>query len=197
MRKKSHIALASFLAKECENSYINNNRLMFRIGSILPDIKPSFLYKRHEYNTTVEDLEAYTQKMLSNPNLSSRKKALMLGQISHYVADYFTYPHNDFFLGNLKEHCEYEETLKRMLKAYLKTDYASKELPQFKRAYSVEEVFDRLKSKHAIYSKQEAGIECDIEFIVSVNYEVIKSLIIMLQMAEVKNKIFAKATPSY
>ena len=35
-----------------------------------------------------------------------------LGVIIHYIADYFTFPHNDHYPGNVKDHCYYERDLK-------------------------------------------------------------------------------------
>lgn len=49
-----------------------------------------------------------------------------LGQISHYLADYFTYPHNKIYPGSLKDHCSYEEKLKRDLRRYIRTDAANR-----------------------------------------------------------------------
>ena len=31
-----------------------------------------------------------------------------LGVIIHYIADYFTFPHNDHYPGNVKDHCYYD-----------------------------------------------------------------------------------------
>ena len=28
-----------------------------------------------------------------------------LGEVIHYLADYFTFPHNTIYPGNLKDHC--------------------------------------------------------------------------------------------
>lgn len=42
------------------------------------------------------------------------------GEITHYVADYFTFPHNKIYPGGFKEHCAYEEHLKHELRAFFK-----------------------------------------------------------------------------
>ena len=39
-----------------------------------------------------------------------------LGEVMHYMADYFTFPHNRNFTGNLYEHNKYEKHLKNHLK---------------------------------------------------------------------------------
>ena len=36
-----------------------------------------------------------------------------LGEIFHYIADYFTFPHNKTFTGSLVEHNSYEKELIR------------------------------------------------------------------------------------
>lgn len=46
MRKKSHILLARYIAKNTEDEELKKHRLSFYIGSILPDCKPS-LYIRN------------------------------------------------------------------------------------------------------------------------------------------------------
>ena len=49
MRKKSHILLAKYLADQMEVSEsLQSHRKAFCLGSILPDIRPSFLTKKHE-----------------------------------------------------------------------------------------------------------------------------------------------------
>ena len=48
MRKKSHISLARYLVRNLDDGDLRKHKLSFYIGSILPDCKPSFLYKKHE-----------------------------------------------------------------------------------------------------------------------------------------------------
>ena len=42
--------------------------------------------------------------------------------ITHYVSDYFTFPHNANYPGNLKDHCIYEEELKKVAALCVKYD---------------------------------------------------------------------------
>ncbi|SES00113.1 zinc dependent phospholipase C family protein [Lachnobacterium bovis] len=197
MRKKSHLALSNFLIKTSSDSFISKYKMAYRFGNILPDLRISFIYKRHEFKGTIDDLEQFAKDLVFNNKISDRKRAMMLGEVNHYVADYFTLPHNDFFEGNMKEHCEYEETLKQMLRRYLKTEHAYNILPEIIRAQNVEEVFDEIKKMHELYAKQEAGIYCDIEFIVVVNYLVAKKMLILAQRAQVENKLYSTGSLLY
>ena len=52
MRKKSHISLARYLVRNLDDTGLRKHKLSFYIGSILPDCKPSFLYKKHEITGT-------------------------------------------------------------------------------------------------------------------------------------------------
>ena len=52
MRKKSHISLARYIVANTKDEELKKHKLSFYIGSILPDCKPSFVYKRHEISAT-------------------------------------------------------------------------------------------------------------------------------------------------
>ena len=43
MRKKSHISLARDIVRNSEDEGLRKHKWAFYLGSILPDIKPSFL----------------------------------------------------------------------------------------------------------------------------------------------------------
>lgn len=60
-------------------------------------------------------------------NKKNRKYYRDLGQVSHYLADYFTFPHNKIYPGGFKDHCSYEERLKRDLRSYIKSGEAERQ----------------------------------------------------------------------
>ena len=123
VRKKSHISLAGFLADKLQFEGITNHRKAFCIGSILPDCKPSFLTTKHAFGETFEMVEKRIEKYIeysASKDKHTMKAARDLGQIIHYTADYFTFPHNSHYTGNLKDHCVYEHHLLLALREYLK-----------------------------------------------------------------------------
>lgn len=125
MRKKSHISLARYMVENLKDEELKHHKFSFYLGSILPDIKPSFLYKRHEMDGTFPYVSRHIRRLSEGDALIRKKKGCKyyrdLGQISHYLADYFTFPHNTIYPGSLKDHCSYEEKLKRDLRSYLKS----------------------------------------------------------------------------
>lgn len=57
LRKKSHILLGRYLADQMPVSRsLQSHRKAFCLGNILPDIKPSFVTKRHEFFGTFDEV---------------------------------------------------------------------------------------------------------------------------------------------
>ena len=97
MRKKSHISLARYIVANTEDEGLKKHWLSFYIGSVLPDCKPSFIYKRHEITGTFPKLRKDIDALIHGKENRFPKRKRMyymnLGEITHYVADYFTFPH--------------------------------------------------------------------------------------------------------
>ena len=84
--------------------------LSYIIGNIQPDlcftsylfgVEPGDEKRGHSYSTAMKRI-----RVLENLKVSNRIfAAYVLGKISHYAADSFTFPHNQtLFSGTLKEH---------------------------------------------------------------------------------------------
>ena len=184
MRKKSHISLARYIVDSIEDKDLKKHRFSFYIGSILPDIKPSFLYKRHEIEGTYADIQRHIARLSEGKKLVEKKKNRKyyrdLGQISHYLADYFTYPHNKIYPGNMKAHCSYEEKLKRDLRSYLKSGEAAKERGEKLVFKNAENLCDFIRKSHNDYLERKHGVEEDIHQIVDVNYKALAGMMDLL-----------------
>ena len=74
MRKKSHILLARYIAKNTEDEELKKHRLSFYIGSILPDCKPSFVYKKHEINGTFPDVKKMVNQLIFGKQQGKREE---------------------------------------------------------------------------------------------------------------------------
>ena len=106
-----------------------------------------------------------------------------LGVIVHYIADYFTFPHNNHYPGNVKDHCYYERDLKYGMKAFLKTEEALKIKEQVVAYDSVEELTSYIRSIHNSYMKLAHTVEEDIRYIVHACTTVVKSILNMVSYA--------------
>ncbi|HEY9574639.1 MAG TPA: zinc dependent phospholipase C family protein [Lachnospiraceae bacterium] len=175
MRKKSHILVARYLADHTDLVSLQEHRKALCLGSILPDLRPSFLTKKHSYDTTYEEIKEKIRAIVCSPTsypLSDRVYFRRLGEILHYIADYFTYPHNTVFTGNLKDHCSYEEDLKNSLKAYIYSDKSIKHVKNKIKFKNVEEIFAYIEKQHKSYLVKSGEVETDIDYIMDVSLQV-------------------------
>lgn len=180
MRKKSHISLARYIVKSLEDEGLKKHKIAFYLGSILPDIKPSFLYRRHEITGTFPFLQIEMKKLAEGEKHKGKKGTGYfrdLGQVSHYLADYFTFPHNKIFTGGFKEHCSYEEKLKRDLRSYLKQKQEIKEEQKGLSFQNAEELIHFIVESHEAYIQKKHDVEGDIQHIVEINHRAIQGLI--------------------
>ncbi|MCQ2536321.1 MAG: zinc dependent phospholipase C family protein [Lachnospiraceae bacterium] len=177
MRKKSHIALTTYLLNQLKDSGMQEHKFSFYLGSILPDIKPSFIYKRHEYSGTIEDTKKKVEELLKmniTKKRHGRKYYRGLGEVSHYLADYFTFPHNTNYDEDMTAHIHYENALKHAIREHLKTirhtPYNKIQLP------SQKEIFDFVEKNHKNFLKKKSNVENDIQHIVEINRQAIAAI---------------------
>lgn len=180
MRKKSHISLARHIVNVSDLQHLDKHRMAFYVGSILPDCKPSFLTQRHEINGTFElvstEIERLTQGYQDMKQLST-SYFTRLGEILHYIADYFTYPHNREYEGNMKEHCVYEGKLKHELRSYIRQISErnieewkkSIQLEDFAQFHSVADICEFIRNEHRQYIRRGRHcVEEDCKYIVGI-----------------------------
>ena len=167
MRKKSHIAIAKYLAHSIDHPSLHAYRKTFYLGNVLPDLKPSFVKVKHEYHGTIEMVKAFVNHLVENWELyqeDQRSFMMHVGEILHYVTDYFTYPHNDIYEGCLKDHCVYEGELKTFLADYIKSGAASADEQRLYHFYEVDDLFDYLSAMHEEYLNSEHTMETDCRY---------------------------------
>ena len=186
MRKKSHISLARYIAQDMQVPVMTHHRKAFYLGSILPDCKPSFLTQRHEFNGTFDlvkericVLSADSGLLLDNGRAFMRR----LGEIIHYIADYFTFPHNQIYDGNLKDHCMYEKELKFRLREYVKSGKAFRDRIDAKKFETPEAVCSFVKRAHEDYLKMKHGVQEDCEDIVRICHQVVQAILNLVNLA--------------
>ena len=158
----------------------------FYVGSIWPDCRPSFVTTPHKFDITFDDIERKISKFIANYDKDkgmNMRRCAGLGVIIHYIADYFTFPHNDHYPGNVKDHCYYERDLKFGMRAFLQTEEAA-QIKEHVAAYdSVEELTSYIRSIHNSYMKLAHTVEEDIRYIVHACTTVVKSVLNMVSYA--------------
>lgn len=186
MRKKSHISLARYIVNDMKIPVMTEHRKAFYLGSILPDCKPSFLTQRHEFNGTFDMVKERIRALAEDSDLvveNGRAFMRRLGEVIHYIADYFTYPHNRIYEGNLKDHCVYEEELKLRLREYVHSGEAFRARIDAKRFDTPEAVCRFIRRAHEEYLRVQHGVKEDCEYIVRVCHQVVQAILNLVNLA--------------
>ena len=137
---------------------------------------------------TDEEISAYSSDQLE---LAKNEIYARHGRqfVTDYIADYFTYPHNSHYPGNIKDHCHYENHLKHGLRAYIRSGEAVFGGAGYKRSFStVDEMLEYIQEAHEEYMKQPGSVENDCKYITTVCSRVLAS---MPQFAEVPVMAYA------
>ena len=179
MRKKSHILLARYLADQMnEAESLQEHRKAFCVGSILPDLRPSFFTRKHEYSATIEDLQEKIRELAQfrEKSCNGRVYWRKFGEVIHYIADYFTFPHNQTYTGNFFQHNQYEKELKNTLKQIIKSDHIQNYQNEAICFDDFSDLMNYIKNVHKIYLKKERSILEDVHYILTVCYQVIQGI---------------------
>ena len=129
MQTKDHKLLANFLITNAIRNIPLLYKKAFLIGNIEPDIN-LFTYLRgifqekkfrgHNYENVIPLIKKEFN-YLKNKNSFGIKEYYILGKLTHYTADIFTFPHNKLFNGSLLEHAKYEKKLHIAIKDTFRT----------------------------------------------------------------------------
>ena len=128
MRTADHRRLGQYLLREIEE--YKNLPLLHKISFIWGNIEPDINYvtylkgfsenkkfQGHNSQNGMKHIKKLTEKIEGKPlNVITCYRA---GKITHYIADAFTFPHNDGFTGNIKNHMSYERRLHCKFSQYL------------------------------------------------------------------------------
>lgn len=191
MRKKSHISLANYLVTNMNVDELNDHKKAFYLGSILPDLKLSFLTKRHTIDETFITLIKEIKKITIDYDIEQGINgyfARHLGVITHYLADYFTFPHNSDYPGTLKEHMYYENELKHSLREYVKRVEIQRDRVQNNNFLSLEDILTFIRKTHSEYMNAFKNIKVDLQYIVDLCYRVVDAIIYFFEFTYGKLK---------
>ncbi len=198
MRKKSHISLAKYIVNSLDEQELMKHKKAFYLGSILPDCKPSFLTVKHEMEGTFPKLRQDLKELLERQRVSQINMRVFfcnLGEVIHYIADYFTFPHNPHYMGNLKDHCIYEKHLKISLRDYIQSGEAEKNCLKVQKSAenlgSVEAICEFVQRAHDAYVKLKNTVEEDCRQIVSLCHQVVEAVLLLVRRQNMQNMAVA------
>ena len=116
MDSLSHTRVAKLLlAYVQENCGVTFDETGFFYGNLKPDLTGTYLTKRHYPSVMYEEVMGKLQSFLekySIGDVNGYELSVDLGEICHYLTDFFCYPHNDdIYDRNLLMHYIYEKRI--------------------------------------------------------------------------------------
>ena len=127
MQKRSHKLLASALLRSHQGFCARRYELAFLFGSFQPDCNPLTYLKGSRrgkrlggHNFSNSQLYIYDHiRRLQQRDRWTMWQYYTLGKLTHYLADAFTYPHNENFPDTMLDHHRYETDLRQYFSGYM------------------------------------------------------------------------------
>ncbi len=190
MNKDTHICLARYLIDNLEAGDLIKHKRAFCFGSILPDCLPTFLIKKHNMGVAFEELKEQIIKITDDYEEEGITTYFCrhLGVTAHYLADFFTYPHNSGFRGSLKAHVDYESKLEWTLGQYLLGDHSDLIQLENRKFGNAQEICDYILEMHDAYQKSYHHIGIDCSFILELCAKVIGAILRLFEIKLMKKK---------
>ena len=137
MRLEVHHKIGKNVCCQLKESGFHVNEKLFLLGNLFPDLIHSYIWCRHEYQYSRE----YVREKLDKLKKTSRFFSFHLGVLTHYICDYFCYPHSVNYDKGLVQHIFYEirqKVPKNFYKTRLNiTNFAIEELDKLVRCYEI------------------------------------------------------------
>lgn len=180
----SHTRVAKLLMAYVEETCgVTFDEAGFIYGNLKPDLTGTYLTKRHYpslmYDEVIEKLRTFVEKYTIS-DVNGHDLSVDLGEICHYMTDFFCYPHNDdIYDRNLLMHYIYEKRICLGLRHRLTEEkfvgWAKPILP----AQSMEDLEERIAALHYRYKYYTVHhcIENDLEYISQIVTIVVLSVI--------------------
>ena len=160
MDSVSHIRVANLLMKYVEQTCgVTFEQSGFLYGNLKSDLTGTYLTKRHYPSLMMEEvmekIRVFAAKYTIGP-INGHELSVDLGEICHFMTDFFTYPHNDdIYDHNLLAHYVYEKRIALVIRRRLDDQkfeqWASPLIPPL----TVDTLIGRIEAMHEQYRMQQ------------------------------------------
>ncbi len=116
MDSVSHVRVARLLLDYVEQTCgVRFDQSGFVYGNLKPDLTGTYLTKRHYPSLMMEEVMEKIRNFVDKYTIGAvngKELSVDLGEICHYITDFFTFPHNDdIYFRNLLSHYVYEKRI--------------------------------------------------------------------------------------
>lgn len=166
MQKRTHALLARTLIRSETGFSAKRFEMAFLFGSFSPDVNPfSYLkgslryhkLKGHNYANSRAYINAKILKLQRRQRWNIWQY-YTLGKLTHYLADAYTYPHNEDYPNTMLAHHNYETDLRQFMRGYLAHRYIQRQQARRDLVAALEEL-------HAQYMETRASMYRDASYI--------------------------------
>ncbi len=166
MQKRSHKLLASILLESEHGFCAKRYELAFLFGSFQPDCNPfsylkgsirAYKFRGHNYTNSQRYIRAHIHR-LQRRDRWSVWQYYTLGKLTHYLADAFTYPHNEDYADSMLCHHQYETDLRAYLEEYLSGATLRRQQARADLSAAIEDL-------HSQYMDAVADMRRDVQYI--------------------------------
>lgn len=179
----SHTRVGTFLLDYVEESTgVAFDTKAFLYGNLKPDLTGTYLTKRHYPSLMFDEVMDKIRTFSAGYEIGAengRSLSVDLGEICHYITDFFCFPHNDDIYNHcLLRHYIYEKRIAAGLKRRLTYEKFLSWVEEAPQIWSVEDLIDYLRTEHEAYrAKAQHCIQDDLEHICRVTVCVVIALI--------------------
>ncbi len=168
MEAKDHLLLGRYLLADRGIPPEDPRSKRFLQGIVWPDINVLTYIAGHTFRDSFIFI-APKIKRLHKINNWDLRDFFECGKVFHYLADYFTFPHNDTFRGGLRKHRAYERELHLIFETFLaKYKPPKKANPQ--------DLVAMVEKYHDVYEKQSPSVKNDCRYIAAVSFLAISAV---------------------
>jgi len=104
MRLEIHHKIAKKICEELKELGLHFHKESFLLGNLFPDLIHSYFWCKHEYPASRNILRKKIEQLKKRPIFFSFR----MGVLTHYISDYFCYPHTRIFDQGMAQHIMYE-----------------------------------------------------------------------------------------
>lgn len=157
MKKRSHKLLASTLLEYEHGFRARRYEWAFLFGSFQPDCNPltylkgslrAYKFRGHNFSNSQAYINAHILRLQQRARWTIWQY-YTLGKLTHYLADAYTYPHNENYPDSMLNHHNYETNLRAFLRGYLAHQYVRRQQARRDLIAALEELHEQYMSTRA------------------------------------------------
>jgi hypothetical protein len=168
MNKRTHIILGRLLYQRLTEDFgICLDKQSFLLGNILPDLTLSFIVRPHFIDSSIQHIRDEIKRLIPAHNDSvycGSDFSRRLGEICHYCADFFCFPHSIYYKGDIPSHVRYEKALYHYLKDNIIESTWKASTVKRSGKIDGDEVVDRIYEAQNEYHQAVPSFDTDVTF---------------------------------